>query len=252
MKKIFTLFAAVLVGLCAFADNDPAWGPCPATMYFSLLDASNPAQVAVELQLTNSSLNLNGFNMNVYKADGSESIQWLKVSRKYLHCAGYANVILARLADATDDDREDALNEMCDIKSSTKDVDGKDVLVLIEVLSTNDCRFFPVLEEPTGIGKFFMDMSGCADGTYKIYAPQTAQGLSFSFTGGTEPTDNWITDAPVELELQKEGDNIEVTAISTVAVDQPVDNRIFDLQGRELQSVPEHGIYIQNGKKYVK
>ena len=42
-------------------------------------------------------------------------------------------------------------------------------------------------------------------------------------------------------------------AINTVDVDTTNgDNRIFDLQGRELKSVPEHGIYIQNGKKYVK
>ena len=27
---------------------------------------------------------------------------------------------------------------------------------------------------------------------------------------------------------------------------------IYDLQGRELQGVPQHGIYIMNGKKYVK
>jgi hypothetical protein len=40
-------------------------------------------------------------------------------------------------------------------------------------------------------------------------------------------------------------------AISTIINDK-VDNRIFDLQGRQLKSVPEHGIYIQNGKKYVK
>lgn len=43
----------------------------------------------------------------------------------------------------------------------------------------------------------------------------------------------------------------EATGISTIAADK-VDNRIFDLQGRELKSVPEHGIYIQNGKKYIK
>ncbi len=40
-------------------------------------------------------------------------------------------------------------------------------------------------------------------------------------------------------------------AISTIATDKG-DNRIFDLMGRQLKSVPEHGIYIQNGKKYVK
>jgi hypothetical protein len=43
----------------------------------------------------------------------------------------------------------------------------------------------------------------------------------------------------------------EPDAITTITNDK-VDNRIFDLQGRELKSVPENGIYIQNGKKYVK
>ena len=43
----------------------------------------------------------------------------------------------------------------------------------------------------------------------------------------------------------------EPDAITTIINDK-ADNRIFDLQGRELKSVPETGIYIQNGKKYVK
>ena len=43
----------------------------------------------------------------------------------------------------------------------------------------------------------------------------------------------------------------EATGISTIAADR-TDSRIFDLQGRELKSVPEHGIYIQGGKKHVK
>ena len=43
----------------------------------------------------------------------------------------------------------------------------------------------------------------------------------------------------------------ENVGISTIAADK-ADNRIFDLMGRELKSVPETGIYIQNGKKYVK
>ena len=45
----------------------------------------------------------------------------------------------------------------------------------------------------------------------------------------------------------------ELNAITTVTGDcENVDSRIFDLQGRELKSVPEHGIYIQNGKKHIK
>ena len=170
------------------------------------------------------------------------------MSRNYFTAKGYGATILARLEDSDDDEREELLSEMCDVKSNEKN--GH--LVIIEILSTNDCRFFPVLEAPTGVGKFYLDMSGCADGTYKIVAPDTPSGCSFSFTQGPEPLTAWTSDAPVEISLKKTGDLIEPSAISTIAVDQPVDNRIFDLQGRELQSVPEHGIYIQNGKKYVK
>ena len=42
----------------------------------------------------------------------------------------------------------------------------------------------------------------------------------------------------------------EVTGISTILTDK-ADSRIFDLQGRQLNSVPAHGIYIQNGKKVI-
>ncbi len=46
-------------------------------------------------------------------------------------------------------------------------------------------------------------------------------------------------------------DPAAITTIYSDKVDN-VDNRIFDLQGRDLQGVPEAGIYIKNGKKYVK
>ena len=246
MKKIFTLFAAVLLGLCANAEVSE-YGPCPSKVNFALLNAENPAQVEIELQLVNSSLNLNGFNLKLEK--DNDALQWKKVSRKYFTAAGYAPVILARLDDATDEEREELLSDMCDVQSNVNP-EGK--LVLIEILKTNDCRFFPILEEPAGIGKFWLDMSACGDGDYTIVAPDTPQGNSMSYTQGPEPLTSWTADAPVVLTLHKEGDQI-TTGISTIASDeQPVDNRIFDLQGRELQSVPEHGIYIQNGKKYVK
>ena len=246
MKKIFTLFAAVLLGLCANAEVSE-YGPCPSKVNFALLNAENPAQVEIELQLVNSSLNLNGFNLKLEK--DNDALQWKKVSRKYFTAAGYAPVILARLDDATDEEREELLSDFCDVQSNVNP-EGK--LVLIEILKTNDCRFFPILEEPAGIGKFWLDMSACGDGVYTIVAPDTPQGNSMSYTMGPEPLTSWTADEPVVLTLHKEGDQI-TTGISTIASDeQPVDNRIFDLQGRELQSVPEHGIYIQNGKKYVK
>ena len=250
MKKVFTLFAAAMLGLCAFAQDDAA---CPSKLNFSILNADDPAQVEVELQLTNSSLNLNGFNMEVRKEEGSESVQWKKVSRKCFTADGYGHVILARMEDATDEERDDILNEYCDVKQNVK---TNDHLVIIEILSTNECRFFPVLEEPTGIGKFYCDFSACEDGDYTITAPATPATCSFSYTGGVEGSRAWTTDEPVTITFSKVGDTITEKggpeAISEISTDKVNDNRIFDLQGRELSRIPETGIYIQNGKKYVK
>ncbi len=193
--------------------------------------------VMIELQLVNSSLNLNGFNMEVGRyavaEDGTltpdETMQWAEDEddENWVGFTGYGHTILARWEGVTDNKREQQL--------------------------FMKCRFFPVLEEPAGIARFTVDMSGCADGVYALMSEATPTGCSFSFTGGPEGNRAWTTDAPIYLELKKDGDKVIPTAISTIAVDEtPADNRIFDLQGRELNRVPDSGIYIQNGKKYVK
>ena len=159
----------------------------------------------------------------------------------------------------TDDMRETKLLNMCDVQSNIK-ANGN--LVIIELLKTNECRFFPVLEEPTSIGVFYMNCSTLAskDGeevpSVTLTAPAIPSRYSFSYTGGVEGTRAWTPEEPLEYTLYlvdgKMTDEAPTTGISTISTDKNVDNRIFDLQGRELQSVPEHGIYIQNGKKYVK
>ncbi len=263
MKKLFTLFAAALVGLAAFAQE-----PCPTKMEMQLQDASDPANVFFEFVITqNNSLNLNGFNMEITKPDG---VTWKRAQgANWVTAKGYASYILERInidgataADFTNDELEDMLGDFLDNKSSVKNNGA--TLMFIQVLSTNECRYYPTHAGAVGMGK--VDISALPDGEYEFKtlvdaegAP-TAGGSSFSYTGGPEvpagvhPEEgNWIMDEPVSMILKKEGDSItQVTGITTIAVDKPADNRIFDLQGRELQSVPEHGIYIQNGKKYVK
>ena len=260
MKKIFTLFAAAMLGVCAFAQMPET---CPSELGLKLLNGDNPAQVEVELTVFNSSLNLNGFNtelqLGTEEAPATAGIAFKKVNRKAFTAAGYADVILARLEDATDEEREELLLEFCDVQSNIK-ANGN--LVIIELLKTNDCRFFPVLEEPTSIGVFYMNCSTLAakDGedvpSVTLTAPAIPSRYSFSYTGGVEGTRAWTPEEPLEYTLYLvDGamtDEKPTTAISTISTDKNVDNRIFDLQGRELQSVPEHGIYIQNGKKYVK
>ena len=255
MKKIFTLFAAVALGFAAYAQE-----ACPSVLSFApMAEEQDANKVMIELQLVNSSLNLNGFNMEVGRyavaEDGTltpdETMQWAEDEddENWVGFTGYGHTILARWEGVTDNKREQQLFMKCDLNCSIKD--GK--LVIIEILKTLDCRFFPVLEEPAGIARFTVDMSGCADGVYALMSEATPAGCSFSFTGGPEGNRAWTTDAPIYLELKKDGDKVIPTAISTIAVDEtPADNRIFDLQGRELNRVPDSGIYIQNGKKYVK
>lgn len=246
MKRLFILFATALMGICAFSQDTV---PCPSTLSFKLLDDSDLSQVEVELQLQNNSNNLNGFNIAIGK---DVAIQWKKVSNHYFTAKGYGHVILAMLEDVDDTEREELLYEMCDVLHNV----SNDKLIIVEILRTLECRFFPALEEPTGIGKFYLDLSGCVNGEYTITAQNKPSGCSFSYTGdGPEGHRPWTADAPVTATFIVENGLVAVkddpTDVSTIVNDNN-DNRIFDLQGRELSRAPESGIYIKNGKKYSK
>ena len=134
----------------------------------------------------------------------------------------------------------------------------------MELLGIRYGLYFPVLEEPTAIGRFCLDMSACADGVYEIVSDHNLIDIHMLYKHQDNDLYYWIIDEPMVLTLMKQGDKVSeirsvpatyvpgLSAISTIAEDNNVDSRIFDLQGRELQSAPEHGIYIQNGKKHVK
>jgi len=267
MKKIFTLFAAAMMGVCAFAQMPES---CPSELNLKLLNGDQLNLVKVELQVTNSSLNLNGFNVELDK--GESTAVFRKSGGDYFSAADYAPVILQRWettmgedeetgeeieVPVTDDMRAAKLLNMCDVQSNVK-TNGN--LVMIELLKTNECRFFPVLDNFTAIGKFWMDWSAVANSKdaaneCTISAPAEPARYSFSYTGGVEGTRAWTPEAPIVFNMEYVDGIVRERvpdAISTISTDKNVDNRIFDLQGRELQSVPEHGIYIQNGKKYVK
>ena len=347
MKKVFTLFAAALVAFAAFADDVP----CPSVLSFRLASDIEVAaeqapanNVMIELQLVNASENLNGFNMEIAKqtieGEYCEAIEWVEDAEDgdAAGFTGYGHTILAMWDVTNANWRETKLFQKADLKCNVKPTN--DNLVIIEILSTLDCRFFPVLEEPASIARFTVDLSACADGDYRLFADATPSGCSFSFTGGPEGNRAWTADEPVVIELTKKGDIVTLksdepvvepvtingfvkdangplegvtvtlnevtreaittttdengayslqytpeegknynvkfekegytpqtfdaaevpetvtlesinTGISTIGADN-ADGRIYDIQGRELKSVPEHGIYIQNGKKYVK
>ena len=262
MKKIFTLFAAAMLGLCAFAQMPET---CPSEISFAVRNGAqtNLSAAQIQLMLTNSSENLNGFNIELESNNENCTFNNAFVTKTY------APVILQlwtgttmvenedgdlEEVEITDQVRRDLLTTRCDIKFNVKE-NGH--LVLIELLSTIDCRFFPILETPTAVGHFTINwpVTAKAGEEATITAPTEPERYSFSYTGGVEGTRAWTPDAPATITLVNDGSQITEqieTAINNINVDKAVDNRIFDLQGRELQSVPEHGIYIQNGKKYVK
>ena len=55
------------------------------------------------------------------------------------------------------------------------------------------------------------------------------------------------------MELEDNLNVIEEPEIDTVkTIDRDGTEQIFDLSGRRLQRSPEHGLYIVNGRKYLK
>ena len=87
-----------------------------------------------------------------------------------------------------------------------------------------------------------------AEGDYMIvYTPQEGKAYNVTYTKDGYEIANYSANEIPDIILLEAID----TGISTVGVDG-TNGRIYDIQGRELKSVPEHGIYIQNGKKYVK
>ena len=120
MKKIFTLFAVALLGVGAYAQ-------CPTKLELPEMAPGQPAD-AVELELgivENSSLNLNGFNMEIGKPDGAT---WKRAQGlNYFSAKGYAPYILERInvdgmtaEDLGDEALEEVLSDMLDCNSSVK------------------------------------------------------------------------------------------------------------------------------------
>jgi len=90
-----------------------------------------------------------------------------------------------------------------------------------------------------------------AEGKYTMEVVP-AEGATYSMTFAkdgyvTKTLDNVNINQPIETVVLEPIN----TGISYLYNDNG-DNRIYDLQGRELKSIPEQGVFIINGKKYVK
>lgn len=117
---------------------------------------------------------------------------------------------------------------------------------------------------PNG-NNIFLPAAGCRDGEEMYYVG--AVGYYWTGTLGTDP--NMHGQRAHRLYIGAEGINSNPavrysgfcvrpvkeknsSAVSVVMEDvSDADNRIFDLAGRQLNSKPDKGFYIQNGKKYL-
>jgi len=266
MKKIFTLFAVALVSLCALAED----GPCPSKLMFTPAAQEQDAnKVTILLDLLNSSENLNGFNMEIDKRNTDstdpdhpeqgtfcEGLQWVmdEDDEDWVGFSGYGQNIIGMASGSHNANwYESNMFKKADLKCNVKPTNNR--LVIIEILSTLDPRFYPVFEEVAAtVARFTVDLSGLEDGEYQLVADATPETCSFTYTGGTEGTRAWTTDDPVVIVLKKIGDKVikVETAIEGITTDQAVDNNYYDLMGRKLDgnNLPA-GIYIHNGKKYI-
>ncbi len=238
MKKVFTLFAAALLGICAYAQDAE---PCPSKLGFTPVAVEQQAN-KFEIELTllyNNSENLNGFNMEVIKSGG----QWCNYGNvilpSYFTADGYGHNILGNLAgQVSDADLDAALLSLCDVKNSIKEEN----LVIIEILSTLQCRFFPRVNEgsPIAIGKFAIDLSAEEDGEYTLTAPRLKPdgehpNVSFSFTGGPEGNRAWTADEDMTITLVKTGDIVKVKGEEPQAV--TVTGKVTDEENNPLEGV---------------
>ena len=121
----------------------------------------------------------------------------------------FSKYILARWEGKTDEEREEGLSAHCDIQSN---VGSNGLLTVIEILITDECRFFPVRNDSGGydwyyipVGEFAVDLSNCADGEYEISS--YLSGCYFGYIG-VEGATGMYQDFEPKLTLYKRGDYV--------------------------------------------
>ena len=205
MKKI-NIFVLLILSFCvAYAQGPGSFYPCPSSLDFQCSHVTGKAhKYKVKLVLYNASQNMQAVCLRISK---SETIKWALVDKEkeaYFTAKGYANNILALLEGKTDEELEEEFEQYCDVFTHVSEK-----LAIVEILKSLECHFFPVGNE-IAIGEFAVDLSGCEDGSYEIWAENTPNDYSFGYTGGVEGTCSWTADYPILLELYKQGDLVSV------------------------------------------
>ena len=109
-------------------------------------------------------------------------------------------------------------------------------------------------------GLLLLEGIGCLNSRYGVFGYQNDPGVDTEILPAqVSQAEEPLVDGTI-LSFLKYGENTAPVyiagdweqGIGQVAMERKTDDVIYDLQGRRLASPPEKGVYIQDGKKYVK
>ena len=231
MKKLFTLFAAALVGVSAFAFTE---GNTKAE--FKVARNQDAAQTQIDINILNSNEDLNTIQLGILPENGAQFVKMGTGLKKYYVDYNGAYVLANLMpGEATDEDREAYLADYAACQSNVKD----GMLVILTNFITADVQTFPATDGTLGF--FMMDLTAVPDGESVTIARVDSQYKNSNF-GDTSAKGYPAFEEDVLINVTK-ADGI-VSAINVVETSKNVASvKYFNLQGIE-SATPFDGVNI--------
>ena len=231
MKKLFTLFAAALVGVSAFAFTE---GNTKAE--FKVARNQDAAQTQIDVNILNSNEDLNTIQLGILPENGAQFVKMGTGLKKYYFDYNGAYVLANLMpGEATDEDREASLADFAACQSNVKD----GMLVLLTNFITADVQTYPATDG--NLGFFMMDLTAVPDGESVTIARVDSQYKNSNF-GDTNSKGYAAFEEDVLINVTK-ADGV-VSAINVVETSKNVASvKYFNLQGIE-SATPFNGVNI--------
>ena len=232
MKKLFTLFAAALVGVSAFAFTEGN-----TKLVYTVAADQDPAATEITVDLQNSNDDLNAVQQGIIPEAGVEFIKTgTGMNKKYFW--PNAAYILAMFPDATDEDR---VTYFGDFANNEQAING-DRLVVVLQLKTNECWVYPAYDG--NLGYFTMNLSALEDGNDILVATLSENPEHSNFADASAVSHNVER---TEIRVNKANGKVGPVVVDAISVVDAAKNvtsvKYFNLQGVE-SATPFDGVNI--------
>lgn len=236
MKKFFTLFAAAVVGLSAFAQD------AAPKVIFEPVETEDASKTTVTIKVENSRDDLNAISLGMLPAENAQFIKIMNEDEDEFYWWPNGLYVLGNYPGKSDTWKTNKVRSNADIKESVKN--GGE-LVIIALLSDENCRTFPA--ENGTLGTFTMDLSALPDGEkVKAFELDKDKGnTNFALLNGSSIYPEDTAEGYPEVFVKKEGNKISpVTAINVVdAVKNVTSVKYYNIAGVE-SATPFQGVNI--------